>query len=85
MRDPLASLNAIAAAASLVHERAAVRKGRVAALGVVDLSSSGSCADCGIENQGVSVARHGRCLQVLSTVPILTMCYLDFFRFAGDT
>jgi hypothetical protein len=86
MRYPRLSLQAVAAAANLVHERAAIRKNRMAALAVVDLCSAGSFKDCCVKNEGVSVSVHGRCLQVLSlfTLSILLTSFKNF-HVAGHT
>jgi hypothetical protein len=47
-----ASLHAVATVANLVHELAAVRKSRVAALAFVHLYSSGSCVNLGADEDG---------------------------------
>lgn len=64
MRQPDLSLQAVAAAANLLQERAAVRQGRVAALGIVDLCGDMS-ADAALGGEGAALKRHSRCLQVL--------------------
>ena len=84
MQQPHLSLQAVAAAANLLHERAAVRQGRVAALelAVVDLcGGSASAAAGGFEGEGAALKRHGRCLQVLRIVrPSLIYLMRVFFR-----
>ncbi len=82
MPQPRVTLQAVAAAANLAHERAAVRKRRVGALVVVDLCSSGSCTDTRVEGEGVALNRYGRCLQVLSIMSIPTY-FIELCYFAG--
>ncbi len=82
MPQPRMSLQALAAAANLAHERAAVRKSRVDALVVVDLCSSGACAYSSVEGEGVALNRYGRCLQVLRIVLIL-IYFIERCYFAG--
>ncbi len=69
MQQPHASLQAVATAANLVHELAAVRKSRVAALAVVDLCSSGSCVNLGADEDG-ALNRNSRCMQVLHVATV---------------
>jgi hypothetical protein len=64
MQQTHLSLQAVSTAASLVQERAAVRKSRVAALAIVDLCGSSSCVNFGFNEEG-ALHRNGRCLQVV--------------------
>jgi hypothetical protein len=68
-------LQAVASAANLVQERAAVRKNRVAALAIVDLCGPSSCENFGVTEEG-SQRRNGRCLQVsyATTVSLIRLC-----------
>jgi hypothetical protein len=78
MQQPHASLQAVATAANLVHELAAVRKSRVAALAVVDLCSSGSCVNLGADEDG-ALGRNSRCMQVLRLATVaIVFIYSDF-------
>jgi hypothetical protein len=64
MHGPRLSLEAVTAAASLVHECASVRKGRVDALVVVDLCSPVSSTHSSVQAESTSLACQARCLQV---------------------
>jgi hypothetical protein len=68
MQQPDLSLQAVAAAANLMHERAAVRKGRVHALTVVDLCGSSALSIADADKEGASLKRRGRCLQVVRLI-----------------
>jgi hypothetical protein len=65
MRQPGLALQAVAAAANLVHEYDAIRKRRLAALSVVDLCDSSTCANLGVDEEAAAPIQQGRCLRVL--------------------
>jgi hypothetical protein len=64
MRQPGLMLQAVAAAANLVHENDVIRKRRLAALSVVDLCDSSFCVHSGVDEEEVAPIQHGRCLRV---------------------
>ncbi len=78
MQQPHASLQAVATAANLAHELAAVRKSRVAAIAVVDLCSSGSCVNLGADEDG-AMNRNSRCMQVLRVATVaIVFLHINF-------
>ncbi len=65
MRQPGLALQAVAAAANLVHEYDAIRKRRLAALSVVDLCDSSACVNSGgVDEEAAAPIQQGRCLRV---------------------
>jgi hypothetical protein len=64
MRQPGLVLQAVAAAANLVHENDVIRKRRLAALSVVDLCGSSLCVHSGVDEEEVAPIQHSRCLRV---------------------
>ena len=71
MRQPGLALQAVAAAANLVHEYDVIRKRRLAALSVVDLCDSSACVNSGVDEEAAAPIQQGRCLRVLRNIFVL--------------
>ena len=84
MRQPGLALQAVAAAANLVHEYDVIRKRRLAALSVVDLCDSSACVNSGVDEEAAAPIQQGRCLRVLRSTFFANVSIIrDVCSFAG--